>query len=302
MNTPAYKTMPVVIGKPDRLEDPTQFVANDFDDERIEEAVAEVAAACDELRRQSFQGYYILGKVVQKHYLKVLKEREELSRGMYGSRFFHLLAKKLKKPNVHGGLLRRCQRLVESYTAEEYSQFLEQGAVSPTHALMLADIGDKDARKDLQTAIISKKLTTNQLQDAIKEIFGVRRKPGAGRSLKIPKSLKAAFVHLTAQAEKFIKLNDEVWFGDAYDIIEEVDGLPADKLTDEFKAKVIEAAEQCESVATTAAANAKALRGTMPNIEDRMKRQAELAAQTEAAIEAERRLEAGDSEEEAAAG
>ena len=65
-----------------------------------------------------------------------------------------------------------------------------------------------------------------------------------------------------------------------------------DKLTDELKAQVAEAAEQCENLAAAASQDAKALRDMLPEMERRMKAQAELEAKQQREEEAEREANA----------
>jgi hypothetical protein len=142
----------------------------------------------------------------------------------------------------------------------------------------------------VQNRIAKEGLTVKEIDAAIKEKCGPRRQPGAGRPPKRPKKLKDAFTHLTSQVQKFVKLNDAVWFGNDYDIVTEIKEVPADKLA-ELKAQIGEAIEQCENLAATASKDAKALRGTLPEIERRMKAQAKLDAQIRAAIEEEDKTE-----------
>ena len=206
---------------------------------------------------------------------------------MYGQRFFRRLAQDLKKPNVDGQLLYKCFKLVETYSEEEYQALCQHDSISPTHALMLGLVEVEESRVKLEEKVISEKLTTKQLFKAEQEMFGVRRKPGGGRPLKVPGNVKKALVHATSQAEKFLKSNDTIWFGDEFDIISEIADLPADKLTSEFKDQVIKAAGQYDSLAVTASRGAKALRETLPDIERGMAAQAALEAQQRAEVEEE---------------
>jgi hypothetical protein len=276
--------MAVVITKPSRHNNPNYPVRNDFELEELQPAVEELANKCDEFRRRAFPWYYELGELVRRHYRRVEEEREAVGRSMYGERFFNRLANELEKPGISGQLLSGCFKLVETYGKEEYRKLCEHDAITPTHAMMLAR-SEGPERAELLKKVISEKLTTKQLFEAEKEMFGVRRMPGAGRPPKRPKKLKDAFAHLNAQAEKFVKLNNEIWFGEAYNIIDEIKALTGGQFTDELKAQVEEAAEHCENLAATATRGAECLRGILPEIERRMKAQADMDAQVRAAEE-----------------
>lgn len=278
MRTAPAKNTVVERKRPARLDNPAQFLADDFDDEDIQSAVDELAPMCDDFRQRSFRWYYDVGTVVHDHYEPLRKQRSS----MYGQRFFNRLARDLNRPHVSGPLLSKCFRLVKAYTAKQYMKLSRYAAVSPTHVLMLAGIEDRQCRDKLTQQVISEHLTTAQLERAIKDALGFRREPGAGRPPKRPKKLKDAFVHLTAQVDKFTNLNDVVWFGKEYDIVRELQELPAGKLTDELKTQVSDAARKCDQLAATATKDAQALRGLLPEINRRMQAQAQLEANLEA--------------------
>ena len=91
--------------------------------------------------------------------------------------------------------------------------------------------------------------------------------------------MKAAVVHLTEQAKKFLKLNEQVWFGEAFDIPTSVREIPADRLADDFKAQISEAVELYQEVSRRTAEHAESLGDTLATIERRMRAQAECEAQ-----------------------
>jgi hypothetical protein len=287
MRTAPQKDMHVVVGEPQKHDDPDHFVADDFEHEELQPAVDELAPMCDSHRQRSLQWHYDLGEVVDEHYSKVQQERSARGGSMYGTRFFNCLAKQMHRSSISGQLLWQSFHLVSTYDEEAYRELCRHDAMTPTHALMLGLIGGQKERAELQEKVVTEKLTTRQLHEAEKEMFGIRRKPGAGRPLKKPKNVKAAFTHLTAQAGKFIKLNDEVWFGKAFDILSQVQGLTGDKMTDELMAQITDAAEQCENLAATAIKDAETLRGILPEIDRRKKAQAEAEAQLVAEAEEE---------------
>lgn len=138
-------------------------------------------------------------------------------------------------------------------------------------------MGDAKDRAYFEAKVIEERLTYKQLYDAIKQKYGVRRKPGAGRPMKIPKDVTKALIHLHAQADYFMHCNELVWFGKQFDIIESVAELPAGLLNDKFKDQLTEAAETCERLAELAETDAKSLREALSEVERRMAVQAEYA-------------------------
>ena len=278
----------VTFGKPDRLENPNEFVADDFDDEDIESVVQKLAPICDDFRKHSFTWHYDLGKAVREKH----DELQEQRTSMYGTRFFNRLALELKRPNVTGRLLANCYRLVKRYSEEEYLRYVQQPEVSPTHLLMLANIEDRDLRDELIQKVIDEELTTQQLQTALKEKFGLRHKGKPGRPLMIPKNVKAGITHLAAQADKYIRLDHDCWFGNRFDLAHEIKYVPADKLTDELKDQLSGALEKCERLAETANQEVAVLREILAEVEQRRAAQAELeTCQAEEELEEQKRAE-----------
>ena len=202
---------------------------------------------------------------------------------MYGQRFFNRLAQELNKPYIDGFLLTQCYRLVKTYSEEEYRRLSQLEPLSPTHLLMLTGVDDPKSRRELIDRVVAERMTTRALWQAIKNVFGVRRLPGAGRPLKRPKSVKEALTHMRSQGEKLCRLNNEAWFGEQFDLGEEITNLPAAALTDDVRTQITDTAEQCEQLAKTAAASAKALRAVLPELDRRRAAQAEVDAQVAAA-------------------
>ncbi len=274
--------------RPDRLDDPTEFLADDFHDEDIASAVAELAPICDDFRRHSFAWYYELGKVVRRHYEAIAKTRTS----MYGARFFNRLALDLNRPNVDGPLLSCCFRLVKHYSEEEYLGYAQHPQISPTHLLLLAGIGDRKPRQELIQQVIDEGLPTQQLQRAIKEKFGIRREGRPGRPPKVPRNVIAGLAHMEEQAQKLLRLSSEAWFGDRYDLENEICSLPPFQVVnDDLRAKLLSAAEHSEKLATTAAHNAERLRAALVVVDQRREAQAKYNAEVQQAEE-EEQLEA----------
>ena len=84
---------------------------------------------------------------------------------------------------------------------------------------------------------------------------------------------------MLSQGTKFRNLNSQAWFGDAFDIRVGVRDIPADRLTDVFKARVSQAADLYDQLADTTVQKADVLREIAADIEERMQAQAELERQ-----------------------
>ena len=280
---PAQPGIHVTIkSKPDRLENPAEFVADDFADEDIQPAIKKLAPICDEQRRRSFEWHYEAGEVVRERYEALKQDRAN----MYGERFFYRLARDLNKPGVDAQLLGACYKLVKRYNWKEYREFIRHPEISPTHVLQLVSIPDAKIRENLFKKVITDKLTTKQLFVEAYQQLGVRRKPGAGRPLKVPKKIEGALTHFETQIEQFVKLSDQVWFGDQYNIISEIKELPATELTEELRTRLDEDAKKADNLAVKAAGDAKALREALADVDRRIAAQAKINAEVQAEEEA----------------
>jgi hypothetical protein len=269
--------------RPTREEDLDVFFADDFEDEDVEPALADLRPLCEELRtidethrKRSLEYYRELGGVVAEHYERVREEREKLRYSMYGSRFFRRLGRDLGFP---WNYLYDSYRLVTTYNEREFKAICKQPAITATHALQLAGIGDKADRKELQQKVVEEGLSVRELQNAFREKYGLRRQPGAGRPVMVPKNVKAAVTHMLSQAEKFDKLHREAWFCDAFDLREEIAGTPADKLSDELRESVSQTTEVFDQLAETTVQSARVLREILADVQNRMQAQAELEQQ-----------------------
>ena len=249
----------------------------DFDDEELDPAVKALKPVCDKERKRSLRWYYDLGKLVAEHFEAVRAEREKCDRTMYGEHFFQRVAEQLG--TVSGLLLQQCLHLVYSYTEEAFEELCQHDAIRPTHALHLGTVLDAKLRQKLQKQLIAERWTVRDLYRAIQGEQGPQRKAGAGRPLKIPKNLTAAVTHFTAQAEKFIKTNGQVWFGKDFDIVDELAELPADKLDDKLKGQILEVADLFQTLESMAVEHRERLLGAIEEMEDRMEAQAEIERQ-----------------------
>ncbi len=281
--SPAHKQTPAK-GQ-EQLQTPDKFIADDFEAEDITPAAKQLGSMwqndrrlCENERTRSLQWHYDFGTAVAEHYEAVEKERKHYGMSMYGDRFFQRVADAINAESarkVSWQLLHQCYTLVGTYGEEAFEELCQHDEITPSHALYLARIKIDALRTELQTNVVTEKWTVEELYKAHIEKFGPRRKPGAGRPLKTPKHPKAAIVHLTAQAQKFIKANDEIWFGAAFDIPTAVNDMPSSTLTDELKQQLSEAAELCNQLAEKASEKVEVLRGVLADVERRLQLQAD---------------------------
>jgi hypothetical protein len=258
----------------------------DFDEEELEPAVTELKPKFTEERsrlrserQRTLQWHYDIGTIVGKHYAVVQREREKHNQSMYGERFFDRLTALI--PDVPTHLLHKCYRLATVYNPKAFRELIKHEVITPSHALQLAALSDAKDRAHFQAKVIAEGLTYKQLYDAIKQKFGVRRKPGAGRPMKVPRDVTKALIHLNAQADNFIHCNERVWFGAQFDIIESLTDLPSSLLSDQFKKQLTAAAETCEKLAELANTDAERLREALSEVERRMALQAKFEQQAQ---------------------
>jgi hypothetical protein len=273
---------PCASSRPAREEDLDYMVVQDFEGEDVESAVAELRPVCEEHRRDSLAFYQKLGKLVAKHYDRIAKDRAKSGLSMYGSRFFRRLGKELNYPWQR---LYDSHTLVKAYDDAKFSSLCKQPQITLSHAIQLAHIHDEKERTRLQQKVAKEGLSVRGLQDEILAKYGRQRRPGAGRPLTVPKNASQAVTHMLSQGTKFQKLNSQAWFGDAFDIEEAAGEIPADKLTEEFKTRVSQAADLYDELAETTVQNAKVLREIESDIEQRILEQARV--EQEAAEEGE---------------
>jgi hypothetical protein len=256
----------------------------DFQEEELAPAITELKPQFTEERsrlrserQRTLRWHYDIGKIIVKHYADVSREREKYNQSMYGERFFDRLTEEI--PGVPPQLLQKCFCLANVYNSKAFGELSKHDAITPSHALQLAALGDAKDIAYFQRRVIAERLTCKQLYDAIKEKYGVRRKPGAGRPLKVPRNVTKALLHLRAQADNFIHCNEKVWFGEQFDLVESMTDLAGSVLSDEFKEQLSEAAETCEKLAALAEADAQKLRQALSEVDRRMAAQAKFEQQ-----------------------
>lgn len=157
---------------------------------------------------------------------------------------------------------------------------------------------DAKLRKQLQAKVIEEEWTVTELFKEIQGERGRQRQPGGGRRIKVPKNIKAAVTHFTAQAEKFIRANDQVWFGEDFDIVDELAEVPADKLSDELKEQVLEVADFWEKIMALGKVNGERLREAIEELDRRREAQAEIERQLAGEEGGQEDAEEGEAEEE----
>jgi len=261
-------TMPEVN---DRKPDHPNF---DFDEDELDPAIKELRPLCLNQRRDTLESYNTLGKLVAKHYARVQKGREKRNDTMYGQHFFNKLAEAIEV--VSAAMLRLCFNLHYYYPeGPAFRELAAHKAISPTHALRLASIGDGVLRQELQEKVIEKKLTVRDLDSEIKKNQPKPRKRGAGRPFKVPSSLTKALTHLSTQAAVYQNAHEKIWFGEQYNITDALTELPPGLFSKGLREQLAEALEGCESLASVAEAEAEELRQAIAHVDKCMAAQAE---------------------------
>jgi len=264
-----------------------RFNLLDIEAVELAPAVRDVRSALEHERRDSLRNCYRIGQAVDKHYRRLEREHDGVNWPKRGDRYFEQLAEAV---DSDPGWLRQHFRLVRTYDEKEFERLCRIPAMTPTKALQITGL-DAPLRARLVQKIAEEGLTVRELQAAIEREVGPRRRPGAGRPPKRPKKLKDAFVHLTTQAERFVRHNNAVWFGAEYDIADQLHKLPFGELTEELQTQIVDAAEKCEVLAAAAAKDAQALRGALVEIDRRRKAQADLMKKQQAELEEEKVLQ-----------
>jgi hypothetical protein len=245
----------------------------DFEDDELNPAIEELQPLCIQQRSDTLQWYRTLGKLVAKHFVRVQKEREKHNDTMYGQHFFNRLADAIKV--VSAAMLRMCFNLYYYYPEPAFRELSNYKAISPTHALKLASINDGPLRQKLQEKVIEKNLSVKDLEHEIKANQPKPRKRGAGRPFKVPSSLTKALTHLNAQSDAYVRAHKQIWFGEEFNIADQVPELPSSLLSDKLRDQLGDALKACESLVSVAEAEAQELRGVIDLVDKRRAAQAE---------------------------
>lgn len=280
MPTACKPNIPRIVGALHINKPKLPHFTEDFEEEELAPAVAELKPKFNEEhsrlrseRQRTLQWHYDIGTIVAKHYADVQRERAKCNQKMYGERFFDRLTEMI--PDVPPQLLHKCYRLATVYTPKAFRELTKHDVITPSHALQLAALGDPKDRAYFEAKVIEERLTYKELVDAIKRKFGVRRKPGAGRPMKVPRNVTKALIHLSEQSTAYRHLHEKIWFGEKFNIAEKVPDLPSSLLSDELREQLGDALNACESLASVAEAEAKELRGVIALVDKRMAAQAE---------------------------
>jgi len=266
---------------------PYNIHAPDYED--IAPAAEETRSALEKERADSLQGAYRVGRIIEKHHKKCAEKCDGFE-SQHSDRFFEHLA---AESGFAVGMLRAYHKLVMEFPGKAYDKLCDIPHMSVSMAKRLASISILEDRETLIARVEKEGLTVRELEKAIREMYGRRRKAGAGRKSRVPKNVNAALTNLSTQIDKFVSSSNSIWFGSEYDLGTELAKVPADKLTDEFIAKLGDVVEHLKSLAEIARQNAQTIAGVIPEAERRKNAQAEIEEQILAA-EARERLDEED--------
>jgi hypothetical protein len=91
----------------------------------------------------------------------------------------------------------------------------------------------------------------------------------------VPSSLTKALTHLNAQSDAYVRAHKQIWFGEEFNIANQVPELPPSLLSDKLRDQLGDALKACESLSSVVEAEAQELRGVIELVDKRRAAQAE---------------------------
>ena len=200
-------------------------------------AVAAIGSALTAEGRTNMQAAFTAGRVIAKYYKKY-----QTNGTTYGEDFFGKLAAGL---GVSVAMLRGRCALAEAYTPRQFEKLCAAPYVTLSKALQFAKIADEDTRKRIEALAIGERMSCTRLAVLIKETLTGRRASGAGRPALVPEDVDMAIDAVRLLAAQFSNKVESVWFGEEFSICEELERVPAGKLTADMRKKLRIAQKNC---------------------------------------------------------
>jgi len=154
-------------------------------------------------------------------------------------------------------------------------------ALTTSHMLHICKIDELKVRKQMITRVCNEDLTPEETDEEIDNLPGGKgpRTGIGGRSLKIPKTVDGVLSNIVQQSYFFTRNADKMW-GKFKD---QVDRMPADKITPEFLKKLQQGITYQETVQKDSEALEEALLAAQKLAIDRASKQAEESGKAHAA-------------------
>jgi len=236
------QTLPVCI------DDLTQLQARETFNKHEQEIYQKVVSIISKRVTDDIWAYWEIGKEVEKAYTPANEKKQ-----IYGKKFLERLSCSLGYKSER--TLRNAMAVVQTFgTKQAFMEYVRMRGEADTllhwsHMVHLANIQDDASRRELAAAALANGWTAEELFQRIKSLCD--RKPRGTRvaATKIPSSVRECFTHIYTQTTKFIDNCDKSWGNpDSFDLLSQIDDIPADKLDGKLVESVHETHQQVLSL------------------------------------------------------
>ena len=209
-----------------------------------------VKGLCDELRpwldgpnENYARSHFQVGGILKARIAQVKAELEQSGYTTYGAHLFEGIGAEL---DVEPSTLRGCLQVAESFTLEQYESQIIAPGLTWSHARLLAGVAYPQQRELLIARTIADRLSVRELGELIRG--NEPKKPrGPGRVPAPPLGLPQGLHRLWSGSKTYLNTLS-VLFGAEFDLSEEIQVSPPDKLTAETRAIVVECGERLTAI------------------------------------------------------
>ncbi|HEX3655203.1 MAG TPA: hypothetical protein VHV55_05335 [Pirellulales bacterium] len=167
---------------------------------------------------------------------------------------------------VDAHFLRDTQKLVDTYSEQEYVALIQQPSITWGHLLNLLAVPVAVEREKLVARVIAEKWSSNKLAREIHKQWP-RPPQSPTRRVKPPQNLKAGLERAIRMAKSLSNTFDDALFGDQFDLTTRVLETAPDDVTPAMEQQVREAIETLARLSKTADENSRRLREALVWIE-----------------------------------
>jgi hypothetical protein len=220
--------------------------------EELRPACRRLQDLLDSHRRNYLLPHYEIGELVIGAEQRVL----EMHGSIYGGQIVDHLADAVGR---NARTVRSCVQVAETFSREEYLELISCEQISWAHILLLLSAPLPSERANLIEKIKEHGWTPLELEAAVRG-GKPNRRPGGGRRHAVPRNVPFALHRLAKATDSFCGLNNEVLFGEDFDIPTSLHAMASDDLTSELRDSVESAAKRLDQLAADATENARRLR------------------------------------------
>lgn len=212
-------------------------------------AASKIEELFSQFDRHDCEISYEIGRVVVDAVNKAKKSQEHYGRDIVAN-----IAASLDRPK---SALERCRRIAEAFPHKAtFNWFLQLSngkyRLRVTHLAHLSRITDMEARKAMAKRAVEEKLSTSKLLSIIEAEYPSednKRRPKAGRPPRrfVPSTPSECLNHMIKQLEQLESRMEQDWFGEEFDLIEELDQIAPDEITQELLDAVYTAIQDLRS-------------------------------------------------------